>query len=100
MTATSEDVRDDALVDAIAQALPSASDDEAAAIAVAIGAHVRDSERAAAAAAASSGSEEPDWDGREWTFPGRIEATQHRTIRIRDDAPGDEWTAAGRTDRM
>jgi len=89
-----------ALVDAVTRAVPSASPDEAAAIAVAIGAHVRDGELAAAAAAASSGNEVPDWEGREWTFAGRIEATQQRTIRIRDDAPGDEWTAAGRTDRM
>ena len=88
------------LVEAVAEAVPSASAAEAAAIAVAIGAHVRDGERAAAATAAAADADEPAWDGREWPFAGRIEQTQHRTIRVRDDAPADAWSAAGRTDRM
>ena len=100
MNATTQDITDATLVAAIAEALPSASSDEAAAIAAAIGAHVRDGEVAAAAAAAASEDEEAGWNGREWTFSGRIEATQHRTIRVRDDAPTDEWSAAGRTERM
>lgn len=86
---------------AVAEQLPSASSDEAAAIAVAIGAHVQDRERAAAAAvAAADGSEEPSWDGEEWTFAGRVERTQHRSVRVRDGAPTNAWSAAGRTDRL
>lgn len=100
MNAATDESVDASLVAVIAEALPSASSDEAAAIAAAIGAHVRDGELAAAAAAASTDGDEDGWNGREWTFSGRVEVTQHRTIRVRDDAPTNEWTAAGRTERM
>ena len=100
MEGSTPGVTDAALADAIAAALPSASSDEAAAIAVAIGAHVRDGELAAAAAAATSDDDGRGWDGREWSFSGRVEQTQKRTVRIRDDAPTDAWSASGRTDRM
>ena len=86
---------------AVAGAVPNASPAEVAAIAAAIGAHVRDGELAAVAAAA--GEAEPDgrrWEGREWSFSGRVERTQKRTVRVREDAPADAWSAAGRTDRM
>ncbi|SNZ05024.1 hypothetical protein SAMN06269185_0753 [Natronoarchaeum philippinense] len=73
-----------------------ATDAEAAAIAVAIGAHLRDREIAAANAASS----EESWTGKRWRFAGRTEATQGRGDRVPLGAPTDEWTAAGRTDRF
>lgn len=77
--------------------LPDDADDaEAAAIAAAIGAHLRDRELAAARAAA----EVETWEGKRWRFAGRTEATQGRSRRVPTDAPTDEWTAAGRTDRF
>jgi predicted NBD/HSP70 family sugar kinase len=86
---------DPALLEAVSAAVPNATTAEAAAIAVAIGAHVRDGEVAAAA-----GDDETAWTGREWPFSGRVEQTQQRTVRVRTDAPADAWSAAGRTDRM
>ena len=74
-----------------------AADAEAAAIAAAVGAHVRDGERAAAATAAPT---EERWKGRRWTFAGRIEGLQGRSVRVPDGVPTDDWTAAGRTDRL
>ena len=73
-----------------------ATDEEAAAIAAAIGAHVRDLELAAALAAAG----EETWDGKRWSYAGRIQSQQRRTIRVPRDAPTNPWTAAGRTDRF
>jgi hypothetical protein len=75
-----------------------ASDDEAAAIAAVVSAHVRDQELAAAAAAAASTEE--TWQGKKWTFAGRVDGLQGRTTRVPDGAPTDGWTAAGRTDRF
>lgn len=75
-----------------------ADDDEAAAIAAAVGAHVTDGDRAAAAAAASG--DEETWRGRKWTFAGRIDELQGRSIRVPETAPADAWTASGRTDRF
>jgi hypothetical protein len=74
-----------------------ASDEEAAAIVAAIGAHVRDREAAAAAAAAGA---EPSWDGDRFAFAGRIEGIQGRSVRVPKSAPRDAWTASGRTDRF
>ncbi|WP_135820815.1 hypothetical protein [Halostella litorea] len=74
-----------------------ASPQEAAAIAAAVGAHLRDREVAAAEAAAAT---EERWDGERWTFAGRVEATQGRTVRVPEGAPTDGWTAAGRADRL
>ncbi|MFB6073390.1 MAG: acc operon protein [Haloarculaceae archaeon] len=82
---------------AFAARLPTASEAEAAAVASAIAAHLRDRERAAAAAA--SAGETRAWAGREWTFAGRVEQTQKRSVRVPEDAPTDSWSAAGRTDR-
>ncbi len=73
-----------------------ATDEEAAAIAAAIGAHVRDLELAAALAAAG----EATWDGKRWSFTGRIRGQQGRTVRVPRDAPTNPWAAAGRTDRF
>ncbi|MEM4781219.1 MAG: acc operon protein [Halalkalicoccus sp.] len=72
----------------------SASEAEAAAIAAAIGSHLRAQEAAAA------GEDVETWDGERWTFAGRIEATQGRAVRVPTGAPVDGWTAASRTDRM
>ncbi|MBX0294515.1 acc operon protein [Haloarcula nitratireducens] len=99
MAANTDETTDAELVAEIARQVPDASADEAAAIAVAIGAHLTDRQRAAAAAAAAAGSEET-WDGKEWSFSGRIDATQKRHVRVRQESPTDPWSAAGRTDRM
>jgi len=91
---------DPTLLEAVAAAIPSATTDQAAAIAVAISAHMTDRQRAAAAAAAES-EPEPGWDGKEWAYAGRIQGTLRRDrVRVRREAPTDEWTAAGRADRM
>ena len=74
-----------------------AGDEEAAAIAAAVGAHLRDVERAATAAAADA---DPSWQGKRWAFAGRIEASQGRSVRVPENAPTDAWSAAGRTDRF
>lgn len=74
----------------------SADEDEAAAIAAAIGSHLRAQEVAAAAA----DEEEPTWEGERWSFAGRIEGIGGRGVRVPTAAPTDRWTAAGRTDRM
>jgi len=73
-----------------------AAPDEAAAIVAAVEAHLA-AERDAVAAADGT---DDTWTGRRWTFSGRIEATQSRTVRVPTDAPTDAWTAAGRTDRF
>ena len=73
-----------------------ASEEEAAAIAAAIGAHMRDLELAAAAAAA----DEETWDGKRWSFAGRLKSQQSHSARVPLDAPIDPWSAAGRTDRF
>jgi hypothetical protein len=75
-----------------------ADPEEAAAIIAAIGAHMRDQE---AAAAATAGSDEETWQGQKWTFAGRIEGLQGRSIqRVPEGAPTDAWTAASRADRF
>lgn len=96
----SGDADDGAAVEELAERLTlpdDADDSEAAAIVAAVGAHMRDQE--AAAAAAAEGDEER-WDGKRWSFTGRVEALQARTVRVRDSTPTDAWTAAGRTDRL
>ena len=75
-----------------------ADESEAAAIVAAVGAHMRDQEAAAAAAAAEE--EADSWESKRWSFTGRVEALQARTVRVRDGTPTDAWTAAGRTDRL
>ncbi|MFC6875046.1 acc operon protein [Halobellus marinus] len=78
-----------------------ADDEEAAAIAAAVAAHLRDGELAAAAVAAAAGESEPTWDGEKWTFAGRVAATTGRRVdRVADGAPRDKWTAAGRVERF
>jgi hypothetical protein len=75
-----------------------AGDAEAAAIAAAVAAHLRDGERAAAAAAAED--DEPAWEGERWAFAGRVDRLQNRSVRVPADAPTDPWTAAGRAGRF
>ncbi|RQG91096.1 hypothetical protein EA462_03605 [Natrarchaeobius halalkaliphilus] len=74
-----------------------ASDEEAAAIAAAMGAHLHDHALAVAAAAAD---DDQEWDGKRWAFSGRIRTQQGRTVRVPRHAPTNPWSAAGRTDRF
>jgi hypothetical protein len=73
-----------------------ASSAEAAAIAAAVGAHLRDQQ---AAAAAEGDGEEPSWDGERFAFAGRLAGLGLGERRVPGNAPTDRWTAAGRTDR-
>lgn len=86
------------LADADLRIPDDASDEEAAAIAAAIGAHLR--AREAAAAAAEDEEEDETWQGRRWAFAGRLRGTQGRAGRVPASAPTDAWTASGRTDRF
>ena len=73
-----------------------ASGEEAAAIAAAIGTYLAD-ERAAAEA--ESGGDR-SWQGRRWAFAGRLDALTGRAARVPEGAPTDPWDAAGRADRF
>ncbi|WP_244605554.1 acc operon protein [Halorussus marinus] len=73
-----------------------ATDEEAAAIAAAIGAHLRAREAAAAAADA----DEESWEGKRWSFAGRLRSLTGRDGRVPRSAPTDAWTASGRSDRF
>ena len=78
--------------------VPDAADDaEAAAIAAAVAAHLRDGELAAAAAATD---EETGWEGKRWAFADRVDRLTGRSVRVPTEAPTDPWTAAGRADRF
>lgn len=80
----------------LAAAIPDAESEEAAAIAAAIGAHLR-----VEAADAEEGQPAELWEGRRWGFAGRVENTQGRRLqRVPRDAPADPWAASGRTSRM
>ena len=74
-----------------------ATDEEAAAIAAAIGAHIRAQEIAATAA---ESEDEETWDGKRWSFAGRLRGLQGRAARVPKSAPPDAWAASGRTDRF
>jgi hypothetical protein len=76
-----------------------AGDAEAAAIAAAVAAHLRDGELAAAAAAADGEADE-GWAGERWSFAGRVDRLTNRSVRVPETAPTDPWTAAGRADRF
>ncbi|EMA51205.1 hypothetical protein [Halococcus thailandensis] len=83
--------------DELAAAIPDdADDDEAAAIAAAMSAHLADRERAALA----DEDETPSWAGERWRFAGRLRAIGERSARVTLGAPTDPWSAAGRTDRL
>jgi len=84
-----------AIVDGLS--IPDDADDaEAAAIAAAVAAHLRDGELAAAAAADGDGG----WDGKRWSFAGRVDRLRGRAVHVPTHAPTDPWTAAGRLDRF
>ncbi|WP_435174841.1 hypothetical protein [Halorussus sp. AFM4] len=91
------DAGPDALADGDLRIPDDATAEEAAAIAAAIGAHLR--AREAAAAAAEDGEEE-SWRDRRWAFAGRLRGLQGRAGRVPTAAPTDPWTASGRTDRF
>jgi hypothetical protein len=76
-----------------------ASPDEAAALAAALGAHIADQEAAAAAAAADGEVAEETWDGKRFAFAGRLAAVSGRGRRVPHGTPTDPWTAAGRLER-
>ena len=91
----SETVED--VLEGVSLSIPeTATEEEAAAIAATIGAHLRDLELAAAAAAADVET----WDGKRWSFAGRLESQQGHAGRVPLNAPTDPWSAAGRTDRF
>ena len=72
-----------------------ADDEEAAAIAAAVRAHVSADDDGDEKATNDRG-----WEGRRWRFRGRVDALQRRRVRVPTAAPRDAWTAAGRTDRL
>jgi len=71
-----------------------ATAEEAAAIAAAVGAHLRDRELAAAE------TDGDGWEGRRWAFAGRLAARGDGPARVPRDAPTDPWLAASRADRF
>ncbi|WP_458187092.1 acc operon protein [Haladaptatus sp. NG-WS-4] len=85
--------RSDGFADVNLSIPPNASEEEAAAIVAAIGAHLRAEEVAAAA------DEAETWDGKRWRFAGRAAQLQNRDVRVPTDAPTNPWAAAGRTTR-
>ena len=85
------------LADGVSLSIPeNASAEEAAAIVAAVGAHLRDREVAAAA----TDDSHDHWEGKRWSYAGRIRAQQRRFVRVPTDAPTNPWAAAGRTDRF
>jgi hypothetical protein len=72
-----------------------ADDEEAAAIAAAVGAYLADRARATAA-----GDDADSRRDRGWVFAGRIDELQARTVRVPERAPDDPWAASGRTTRF
>ena len=70
-----------------------ADDEEAAAIAAAVRAHVSADDDGEA-------TDDRGWEGLRWRFRGRVNALQRRRVRVPTEAPRDAWTAAGRTDRL
>ena len=73
-------------------ALPDDADSaEAAAIAVAVRAHL--------SATGADEDAESGWRDDRWRFRGRVDVLQRRRVRVPTAAPRDPWTAAGRTDR-
>ncbi len=71
---------------------PDATSDEAAAIAAAVAAAVRDD--------ADVAEPEPTWDGKRFRFAARLNAVSGMHRRVPQGAPTDSWTAAGRADRF
>jgi hypothetical protein len=76
-----------------------ASPEQVAAIAAAVGAHIQD-QQAAATLGAQSEKDEESWDGDRFTFAGRLEGLTGCGARVPRNAPTDKWTATGRRDRF
>ncbi|UPW00671.1 acc operon protein [Halorussus gelatinilyticus] len=95
--ASDADATSDPLADADLRIPDDATDEEAAAIAAAIGAHLRSQEVAAAAA---ESDDEATWHGKRWSFAGRLRGLQGRAGRVPTSAPTDAWAASGRSDRF
>ncbi len=74
---------------------PDATADEAAAITSVVAAHLADQ-----ATAAASVDPDPTWNGDKWRFAGRLSSLGDRPVRVTDDVPTDEWTAASRSNRL
>jgi hypothetical protein len=72
-----------------------ATEEEAAAIAAAIGAQLQ-----AEALAATAEEESESWDDHRWQFAGKVSRLQNRDVRVPRGAPTDAWSAAGRTTRF
>ena len=87
------------LDDATLHVPPAATREEAAAIAAAVGAHLRDQEVAAAAAASAADAEE-DWNGTRFKYAGRLETVTGTARRVPRNAPTDGWTTAGRLEGL
>ncbi|WP_255167368.1 hypothetical protein [Natrononativus amylolyticus] len=86
----------DRLAEGVSLEIPDDADpEEAAAIAAAIGAHLRDLELVAA-----EDGDEAGWEGKRWAYAGRLRIQQGRAARVPTTAPTDPWAAAGRTDRF
>ena len=90
---------DEALFEVVAESNPDASDEEAAAIVAVIRAQL-DAETAARESADDDEANHDDWQGRRWSFKGRVESLQQRDVRVPEGAPDDPWTASGRTERF
>jgi len=95
--ASDADAPSDPLADADLRIPDDATDEEAAAIAAAIGAHLRAQE---AAAAAAESDDEESWDGKRWSFAGRLRGLGGRAGCVPASAPTDAWTSSGRSDRF
>ena len=94
-----DDTPDSEVTDGVDLTIPDdATDEEAAAIAAAIGAHLRD--REAATAAAAEDDETETWTDKRWSFAGRLRGLQGRAGRVPRGTPTDAWAASGRTDRF
>lgn len=73
---------------------PDATPEETAAIMAAVGAHLRDQR------VASEDGDAESWEGKRFAFAGRIEGLTGQSRRVPLEAPTDNWTAAGRLDRV
>ena len=94
-----DDAPDSEVAEGVNLTIPDdATDEEAAAIAAAIGAHLRD--RGAATAAAAEDDETETWTDKRWSFAGRLRGLQGRAARVPERAPTDAWAASGRTNRF
>ena len=71
-----------------------ATEEEAAALAAAIGTYLAN-ERAAA-----DETERRPWAGRRWAFAGRLDSLGLESDRVPDGAPDSGWAAVGRADRF